>query len=366
MAIPRPKILTAITVPTGGWDWTLYLSNGGQYGTKCTANLAAGTYYMAADNQSDCFIFALCTAMQAIISGGAVDYDLMIDIDPTTHKVNIHFDDNAGALDNDIKLAWTEDDSDEIGKVLGFDVSADDTSTTTDNPTFVADYHHAYGWYADEDGLLLDFLVEDETEFMGLQSRAISGKVKTQQLVADRFNNTLSLQYLTRAKTFSQNVGYTTASVTPYERNEPLECWWVSARQGVQFRVYRDAYVDTTRAAVRGTETAADTTTLTDAGRSWDTEPQQYKNRILHMDDFGGANSITQNWHIASHTATVITVSNAHPSGLEIDNDSASYFIFDHSYETYVLNLKDFTKFRPEELPAIDRYNIELPLFRYV
>ena len=289
----------------------------------------------------------------------------MADIDPTTHKVRIHFDDNVTGLNNDVKFAWTEDDGDEIAKVLGFDESADDTSTSTDNPTFTGDYHHAYGWYAPEDSLLLNLPVQDMSEFVGLQARALSGKVKTQQLVANRFNTDLALQFLPQLVTHSQNIGYTVAPLTPYKRNVPLECWWVEARKGTQFRVYRDGYILAARAGDRGTETAADATTLTDSGKSWSTEPQTWKNRILHMGTFGDPNGISQNWHIASHTATVITVSNAAPCGLDIDNDTASYYLFDHPYQTYVVDLKEMKKWDPRELPDIDRYDVEIPLLRY-
>ena len=61
----------------------------------------------------------------------------------------------------------------------------------------------------------------------------------------------------------------------------------------------------------------------------------------------------------------MITVT-AHPSGLNITNNTNTYYLFDHTYQTYVIDFDKTTEFSPEEIPAIDRYNIEVPLLRYV
>ena len=368
MAIPRPKILTAITIPTGGWVWKIYLSNAGSYDTALSATMAAGTYFMAGDNQTTDFLYELNNKMQIQIDASALTaFELVIDIHPTTHKVRIHFKDATGA-NNDVKLAWTESDGDDIGKVLGFDHSADDTSTTTDNPTFTADWQHAYGWYADEDGLLESLDNQDSHTWRGLQARSLSGAVKTQRIAASLRGNRLALQFVTAKKMLDRGSTYAAAPTYPNDRNEPLGLWWVAAMDGTHFRIYRDAYVLAARGEV-GTADSSNTTTLTDADKAFViTDADQWADRILHMPEFGatsGGGPITQSWYIASHTATVLTVT-AHPSGLNITNNTNTYYLFDHPYQTYVIDFDKTTEFSPEEIPAIDRYNVEVPLLRYV
>lgn len=371
MGIPRPKILTAITVPTGGWVMKWYLSDAAQYDTAKTATIAAGTYFMAGDNQSDCFLFELVTKMHAQHTGNFSSVDLIIDIAEDTHKVEIKFDSLTDATPplNDVKLAWTEEDGASIAAVLGFDSSADDAITADDHPVFTADWQHGYGWYANEDGLLESLMVEDASEVRSLQSRAISGKVKTQRMSAGLYKNELRLQFVKRARMFSRQVGYGTANVQPYERNEGLECWWQDARGGTEFRVYRDGrQTPNTQALVNGNSTGATTTTLTDSGRSWDIDPQKYKGMILRKPTFSqNATHVGQSFYISSHTATVVTVANAHPSGLLVSQGAAiAYEIYDLTYQTYVVDLQNMSEFVPEEIPQIDRYNITIPLLRYV
>jgi hypothetical protein len=337
-----------------------------------SAVLAAGTYYVAGDGQTTDFLYELCLKMNAAIDavgGDTATVEVIADIHPTTHKVRLQFKDavDGGALLNDVKLAWTESDGDDVAKVLGFAYAADDTSTADDDPIFTGDYQHGYGWYADEDGLLADLPVEDYTSFSGLQARALSGRVKTQQLVDSYSETQISFQQISRAKMFSRNIGYGVAAVYPYAQNVGLECWWVEARKGTQFRVYRDGNIDTSRAGVQGASTASNTTTLTDAGRAWATDPQIWAGGILHKAKFGAAATyLTQNFYISSHTATVITVPAATPSGLNISNNETAYYLFDFRYQTYVVDLDDFKKFQPKELPAIDKYDLEVALLRFV
>ena len=180
MSIPRPKILSVITVPTGGWDIKVYISDAAQYDSNFTATIPAGDYFMAGDNQSDDFLFALQTQLNAGVHGIlGVLYAVVIDIHPTAHKVRIGFAGLFSGTKNDIKIAWTESDSG-VYETLGFDGSADDESTATDNPVFTADYHHAYGWYSDEDGQLVSLSMADGNAADVSQGRSLGGQVKTQ------------------------------------------------------------------------------------------------------------------------------------------------------------------------------------------
>ncbi len=374
MAIPRPKILTAITVPTGGWTIKIYASVTTQYDTAVTATIAAGTYFMANDGQSDDFLYELQTKLNTAIAASAVSTDgqVVLWIDPTTHKVKIAFDGYhyQGATPQDVKVAWTENDGVDIGAVLGFDTSADDTSTASDNPTFTGDYHHAYGWYADEDGLLEDMLIElvDEADCVQSVSPA-SGHVKSLYM-GSRFHNRLKLAFIPRAKMYSADVGYGSAPVNPYERNEPLQCWWKEAREGTRFRVYRDGYIDAeaaadpSRAADRGATTNGSSgTTVENTGRTWDTEPQRWKGAFIWFVELGINVTLPMGRYVSSNTATTLTVASAPPTGY--DFNQVNYFIFDHQYETYVVDYSRMKRFAPIERRGIDRFDLEIPLLRY-
>ena len=50
--IERPKILSAIVVPTGGWAFVIDLSKTTDYDTAVTATLPAGTYYLSDAHRS--------------------------------------------------------------------------------------------------------------------------------------------------------------------------------------------------------------------------------------------------------------------------------------------------------------------------
>ncbi len=376
MALPRPKILTVITVPTGGWVFKLYVSRLAEYDTTVTATIAAGDYFMSWDNQSDDFLYAFANTVNAAIDAAHAAFptdsiQCYIDSD---QRVNIVFEDSyyQGDPARGIKLAWTESDGDDIGKVLGFDHSADDTNASaggSNNKTFTADWQHGYAWYsswaANEDGWIEDFLAEDISEVYALQSRSHSGVVRTQR-IAKRFTNTLSLQFVQRDRMYSQDVGYGETNVQPYERNRGLECWWLQAQTGKRFRIYRDGRQDLASAAVSGTATASNTTTLTDSGRSFDTDPQAYKGRLLWIGRWGTNVNFPARFYISSHTATVFTVPNAGAYSQNMSAGGSTYYVFDQPYQTYVVNLERMKEFRPAELRALDRYSIDIPLFRYI
>lgn len=372
MATPRPKILTVVTVPTGGWVFKLYVSRVTEYDTAVTATIAAGDYFVSWDNQSDDFLYAFANTVNAAIDAAHAAFptdSLQCYLDDD-HKVNIVFEDTyyQGDPARGIKLAWTENDGDDIGKVLGFDHSADDTNASaagSNNKTFTGDWQHGYGWYATEDGLLAESLTEDESEVEALQSVSHTGLVRTQR-IAQRFLGKIDLQFLPRARTFSQNVGYGEANVHPYERNQGLECWWIQAQQGKRFRFYRDGRHDTDSASVAGTATGGTTTTLTDSGRSFDIDPQPHKGRLLWIAEWGTNASFPARFYISSHTATVFTVPNAGPYSQNLNAGGNGYYVFDQPYQTYVVNLEKMKTFLPAEVPALDRYDIKILVRRYI
>ena len=264
MPIPWPKILTAVTVPSGGWDLNFVVSKAGSLDTALTATVAAGTYYLAWDYQSDCLLYALNKAVvDALIADGMPNdqrpVNVYLDED---NKVNIHFcGDGFAGTENDVELTWSTSDSD-LAAALGFD-AADVQITDTDQPTFTADWQHGYGWYATEDGQLGSLLVEDHRVTQTSQVISYAGWVASQQ-IGERYINELSLQWLTRGQTHTRGIAYGAASLHPYERNEGLEAWWNEAAMGTQFRVYRDGRNRYTDGAIdRGLATtrAPETTT---------------------------------------------------------------------------------------------------------
>lgn len=369
MAMPRPKILTAITVPTGGWVFKLYASVTGVHTTAVSCTIAAGTYYMSNDGQSDDFLMELQNKLNTAIAATAVGADghVAMWIDPDSHKVTIAFDGDhyQGATPQRVKLAWTEQDGADVGAVLGFDTAADETGASVDNPTFTADYHHAYGWYADEDGLLEEMLIELVDEADAVQSVSpASGHVKTLYM-GSRFHNRLNLAFVPRDKMYSADVAYATAPVNPYERNEPLQCWWKEAREGTRFRVYRDGYLVAARASESGTTTGGTSgTAVEDSTKTWDTEPQRFKGAFVWFSSGIGINvsTVQMGRHISANTATQLTIV-APPSGYSFA--SKTYYIFDHQYETYVLDYERMKRFSPIERMGINRFDLEIPLLRF-
>lgn len=371
MSIVRPKILTAVTVPTGGWDIKVYFSAAGAYDTPKVCTVPAGTYFLADDGQDDDLIYQLNVALQAgITSAGFANAYSFVWIDPTTHKVHIQF---GGAYfvgaDSDVKLAWTESDSG-LYQALGFDGSADDANTA-DKPEFAADWQHAYGWYADEDGQLEHMPIQDTNIVVAWQATALTGRTKS-QLVGDRNTSYLKLAFLERcfsgrAKVFSGGVAYGAAPVYPYERNQPLECWWLEARRGTRFRVYASAYRIAANTIYSGNVAIVDADECT-INATLDTDPQELAGCLLAFHDLTQALGITahETFYINSHTVDTLTVANAHPSGYAFSEDDPVY-IFRHPYQTYVIDLEQMTRFEPMQLgDGLDRFNISIPLKRYV
>lgn len=381
MPIPRPKILTRVTVPTGGWELFFKLSDvgSGSLGNELSAVIAAGDYYVAWDGQDSDFLWELCTKMNAAIhadavySGGSkINHFVWAWID-TNHKVNIQFigSDFQGANNDDFQITWTHVDGDgaSIAGVLGFDGSADDQSIGSNNATFTGDYQHGYAWYATEDGWLRDLPTEDVSITEVVQAKSLSGRVTTQH-IADRYESRLALQFVTRAKMFSRDKGYTQAPVDPYLRNVGLECWWASANQGVEFRVYRDGSISNTdKLTDAGTQTSGTGTTLTDSGKAWTTEPTEHTGRLVQTVESTADPDISIRGYISTNSATALTLPDIDTdiaTGLAWGDTTQLYRIYDQRYQTYVVNLESMEKFDPRELPALDRYDIDIPLLRFV
>jgi len=362
-------MLSVITVPSGGWTLKVYVSVSTTLDTAVTCTIAAGDYFISWDGQSDDLLYEIESKLSTAMSAGPGNFyqrvHLGIDSD---HKVYFWFWSATYKTSpyHDVRIAWTEDDGATIASALGFDGSADDTSTGTNFPKLTADYPHPYGWYADSDGLLAGDSPKDWDEVTSLQSIGPAGHAVT-QFIGARRRNEIELQNLPNTKTWSANTGYETAPVHPYNYNEPLECWWQEARQGKRFRFYRNGNIDTNRPVEQGTATAGAAGTLTDSGKSWETSPaQRYAGYILRGEMAttpAGADAAYMHKIISSHTATVLTLSSDLTGGYTYDTDS--YWILDHTYETYVLDVSKMREFRPQEIPSIDEYNIKIPVVRY-
>lgn len=360
--IPRPWLAPRLTIPTGGWTIKVYLSDSSQYDTTVTATLSAGDYYIAWDMQSDDLIYELNNQLQTAITAlggnfGQVELAVWIDSD---HKVNIGF---GGTLPmKGIKLAWTEEDGASIAPVLGFDESADDANTSDFNPIFTGDYHHQYGWYADEDGLLANLPPHPADHPFVLQDRAPTGHVTT-QYIGSRYDSVIELQHLPNSKVYSFEKGYGDAPQYPSARNEPLECWFREARKGTPFRVYRDGQININRAVDRVSTTGGTTTTVSDSAKNWQVD--QWQGCLLYTPNIVLSPEMPARFYISSNTATQITVVNAHPSGNALSSQTDHYIMW-QQYLRYWLRQKGRgSPWSPREIPNIDRFNISFDLAKF-
>jgi len=364
MSIPRPKILTRFNFTTSQ-AFKVYISVAGQFDTaKETSIGASASYFVSGDGQTDDLLFQLGGAMSALINSSIAGAFLAFEIDTTTGKIMMKFDGCDGGTNQDVRVAWSECGT-ELAAALGFDTTDDDL-TGADSPTLEASWPHGFGWYASEDGQLEDFSVVDTPTSRAVQARALSGHVVTQDL-GTVYDAELKLQFIERTLMFSDGLEYLTAPVQPYTRNKGLECWFHHAKQGIEFRVYRDGHIDTNRSSERGTATGGAVASLTDAGRAWSTDPLRWLGRILYVSDYSTAGTtIGQSWYISTHTATVLTVPNkAH--GVATTQGGSAYHLFDHPYSTYVLDVESMPKFLPRQTArGLDRYDISIPLWRYV
>lgn len=363
MANPRPKILTALTVPDGGWSLKVYVDNAGSYDLAVTGTIPAGDYFVSGDSQSDDFLLAVMDAMYAALdacaaanyNGSDADGKLLVTMNED-HTISLAVGSDKSL---DMRVAWTEEDGASIGAVLGFDTTAD---LDIEGDVASGTWQHAYGWYADEDGLAGSLPVQDTVEQLSAQSISPAGYVKTISF-ARRYTNAIGLRLLPRGKVFSGGKAYTESPVWPYEKNEPLECWWQEARQGVRFRVYLNNQITAALAEERGNASGGTSTTIVDASKSWDTDPQQFAGKLARVIMFEDAGNATIGFYVSSHTSTTITVPN------DICNTAVAsgmgYCVFDHRYGTYVLDAGSMPRFEASENADINRYSIEIPLLRY-
>ena len=359
----RPKILTAVTVPSGGWDIDFTISDGVSP-QALTATISAGTYFVAWDAQSDDLLFEVATQMRAAIVGGGLGASRGVYVSLNeAHKVEIHFigANFAGSPNNEVELNWTTSNADLI-KALGVDGTADDTSTGTDNPIFTLDRQHGYGWYSTEDGQLEAYPREDFNEATRTQSRALDGSVKT-VLWASRYDAQATFGFLTAQNTWTQGKGYGDAPVYPYEYNQGLEAWWEAVKDGTQFRFYER---DTPAArAVDGVEHGVNdlnsSTSLRDSGKSW--QDNIWQNMLVVFDR---TSTRTYRLFINSNDTNTLTVA-TEPNGFGWDTSaSAPFTIYDARYQTYVIDDPQARRFEPTEIPNLNRYQIDIPMLRYV
>lgn len=365
MAIPYPKILTAFTLDSA---LTLQLYIGAAYGTSIEATIAAGTYFVRWDGQSDDFLRELhraCyVALDASAEAGYNASDILgkplfsINSD---HKVVIAIKTDAGQK---IRFKWSEDNGATVAGILGFDPAVD-TDVEPGLPK-TANWQHAYGWYASAAGQFPGDLIEDEETAQAAQARAIGGQTATQYL-ASVYGNNIPLRFLARLDTYSRGIGYTTAPVHPYERNRGLECLWRAIRDGTRFCFYRDSQIDTALAEEPGvTDVAIGTsTTIEVTGKAWGTDPQEHAGKLALIPNWDN-NSHAMRYFVSSHDANTITVPNSiHNTDAGGIANTAAY-LFDQPYQTYVLDLGKMKSFAPKELEAIDLYDIDIPVLRYI
>jgi hypothetical protein len=380
MPIDRPKILTAIVIPTGGWTLTINYSTvaNGQFGDPVTATMAAGTYFLSWDGRSDDFLWELANKVNVALDAAALadwvgrseGMCLWLDSD---HKVNLAFVGSwftdFGAAHSDVQIDWTATDGASIGGVLGYDTSATLDLTGNSPPeTAIADWQHAYGWYADDDGMLESLGIEPRDSPSFMQSFAPSGHSRA-QYIGSRLENELHLNFIPRLKTWSREVSYTSAAVYPYARNVPLECWWRAVRDGTRFRVYRSNTIDYTKANESFAPTADTATTITGGAESFNIDPDQWAGKLLitpaYETDSDSAD-IPMRHYVDAHTATVLTVNQqAEPQHDVGNSESDVCYLFEQPYETYVVDLRAMGGFNPTELPDIDKFELRVPLVRY-
>lgn len=370
MGYPRPKILTEITVPSGGWDLDFIVSVAGSLDTPLTATIPAGTYFISWDAQADDLLWEVAYRLRAsIISAGigagrfpyvALDSD---------HKVVISFRGTGfdGAPTNDVEITWTTSNAD-LAAALGFDSTTDDQSLGVDRPEFTADYQHAFGWYADADGQLASLLTEDVPIVTTPQAVSYTGQSMAQYL-GERYTNELALQWLPRALTHSRGIGYGASPLAPYQRNKGLQSWWEEAKLGRRFRVYRDGRTDDGAPVDRMESTTSDNASVTDAAKSMQTDPAEHLGRLLLvLDQASGAGLQPRRFRITTQTATAVTSPQNSPDGqiwIYATATDKTCLILDQRYETYVVDLTSMSSFAPIERPTVDYYDITIPLLRY-
>ena len=370
MTLKRPKILTAFTVPTAGWDINFTISVAASLDQAVTATVAAGTYFMAWDAQSDDLCHELATKMTAAAQVFAANTGIQVVIDGDG-KVRIGFTGNhfqdSGNDEGDVAINWGTTDADLV-KALGVDSSSNYQSTGVDNPVFTASRQHAYGWYSTEDGQLPEdgLQREDNNEVTASQGVTLAGQVATVEW-ANRYRNRLRLAWMTAAQTWTDGQGYgDTPTRLEYPYNKGLQAWWEEARKGVRFRVYENQtpFERDSNGVQIFTNDINSSASLRDSGAAWIADPEQFKGMLVLLP---GINDILpERAQITSNNATTLTLP-THPGSFSWDPGAfETCTIYDIKYSTYVLDTEETKEFAPSEIPQLDRYDFEIALRRYV
>lgn len=370
MSIVRPKILPLVTIPTGGYDINFKISVAASLDTSLTATITAGDYFMAWDGYTDDLVYEIAGAIQLAITtaghGTGRRCHCYIDSD---HKLNIRFYGSAYVSsvgwENDVEITWATSDTG-IVEICGSDGTTW-SSTNTDHPYWTGDYQHGYAWYASEDHVLSDLMPYDSEIARIAQTTALDGTTKT-VLWGSRYVNNLSLQNVKHVDMWSNGSAYGESVSYGLERNRGLECWWRLARQGTRFRLYRNdsVLVDAAGAVAAGVNSTTDTDSLRYTSGNW-TDDEWIGMAALW---YRGASTVTGmpgRFRIDDNDNEYILAESSLPGGGTVDESaSQQFFIKDLRFQTYILNTEEMSQFNPIEVPNIDRYDIEIPLKRYV
>ncbi len=169
MAATHPRLLFPVTIGVGAAERKIEFDEGGG---DISATISASELDVfvrgSVPNASD-----ICNLIAAAMTlAGANTYGVTVDTDG-----NVTIARTAGA--NNFSLHWNTDASSTFyGRILGFDVSADDGPGTT----FTSDYQHRYGWYPEK--FLIDGYRFFSTAVVG-GARSLGGQQYVQQWKTD-------------------------------------------------------------------------------------------------------------------------------------------------------------------------------------
>lgn len=370
MSVVTPKILTMITVPTGGYDLEFTISISSSLNTALTATIAAGEYFMSWDGYSDDLVYAIAGAMRTAIVNAGYGTNRYVHCYINSDKRLVirfygsAFEDSVGH-ENDVKISWSTSDAG-IVEACGSD-GTDWTSTATDNPYWTGDNRHGFAWYAEEEHVLSGLMPYDSEIARIAQQTALDGTTKT-VLWGSRYVNSLSLQNIKHVDMHSNGSSYGDAVSYGLEVNRGLECWWRSARNGTRFRVYRSdsVSVDSTLAIASGVNSVSESDALKQTSAGWATD-KWVGMSVLWNRGAGVVSGMPARFRIDSNDDERVYAESTLPGGDFVDaTSSEQFFIKDLRFGTYILDTEKMSKWEPIEVPNIDRYDITIPLKRYV
>ena len=383
--IERPKLLSVITVPAGGWLFRVQLSDAGAYDHTANATLAAGDYYLSGDGASTDLLCELCTKATAAIRALGAPFAtgfVYSWIDPT-HKVNLYFVQcSAAAAARPIKIVWTACAAG-LALALGFDTAADDVLNAVPLSK-QADYHHAYGWYCDEDGCLASKPLVDTISAQMQQARSLGGVVRTQRMSSWLHDSNFNLEFLTNTKTFSDETVYGSLPPYPRNRNEAFECLWYEIAGGKQFRFYRNYSAVSTPSSFSDSAVRCEARCIsTGSGGGYEWVSPDFVN-----DQFNGGHIVGMIWSIVDavlagnslgvpYTSIINDVIHSFagancalgvniPPGLAVGFLWGNHGLLYPCHQTYVIDVNQSGKFEPQEITGLDRFNISFKMMRYV